>query len=119
MSVFWGMFAYSVIVLGTVTGLAVKVALLFKERGELRRKLDGQVHATAAAIRSAEANVKALAAARKEVKVLSEELDEMDADLDPATVVTRLERLLSGPVPDGGEGSDSGAVPATSGPDGD
>lgn len=119
MAVFWGMFAYSVAVLGIVVGLAVKLALLFRDRGELRRKLDEQERQTKTATEAAEASRAMLARYRKEVEVLREELDESDGDLDPSGVAERLERLLSGEVPkDGSEDAEGrGAVPATDGPD--
>jgi hypothetical protein len=118
-AIIWGVLAYSLLTMGTITGLSIKVALLFKERGALRRKLDTQERATKAAEESAEANNEALARARKEVEVLREELEEMDVDLDGSGAISRLERLLSGPVSDGGKDSDADPVPAPKRPDAD
>ncbi len=117
MAVFWGMFAYSLVVLGLVTGLAIKVALLFKDRGILRAELvDAERNAsdTRKVLKGVQAMVGRY---RNEIKVLNDELDADDRDLDASGVADRLKRMLSGAVseddhPDGEGGS---PVPATSG----
>jgi hypothetical protein len=110
MAVFWGMFAYSLAVLGMVVSLAVKLALLFKERGELRRKLDESARQVAAAVDAAAGCKATIARYHKEIKVLQDELDQVDDDLGVDGVADRLERLLSGEVlenddkdPEGGD----------------
>lgn len=100
MSVFWGMFAYSIATLAIVTGLSIKLALLIKECGELRLK----IHSAERNVLDAKNAVKSLEAQmaryRKEIEVLRDELDDDDADLGTDGVADRLERLLSGEVPE-------------------
>ena len=108
MAVFWGMFAYSLVVLGLTTGLAIKVALLFKDRGILRAELvDAERNAsdTRKALKGVQAM---LVRYRSEIKVLNDELDADDRDLDASGVADRLKRMLSGAMseddPEDGEG---------------
>lgn len=96
MSVFWGMLAYSVIVLGLVVSLSMKLALLFKERGEQRRKTDELKRQFKDSISALEGLEGTLNRCKKEIEVLNDELEKSDCDLSADGVVERLERLLSG-----------------------
>lgn len=115
MSVFWGMFAYSIATLAIVTGLAIKLALLYRDCGELRLKVhsaEREAHDTGIALKGLESQMKRY---RKEIEVLREELDQNDDDLDTVGVADRLEQLLSGEVrKDSDEGGESGDTVSTS-----
>jgi hypothetical protein len=118
MAVFWGMFAYSLVVLGLVTGLSIKVALLFKDRGILRAELgdaERDANETRKALKLVEDMIERY---RNEIKELNDELDADDRDLVPSGVADRLKRLLSGEVSEDdredGEGGDPvSATPGT------
>lgn len=119
MAVFWGMFAYSLVVLGLVTGLFTKMSLLFRDRGVLRAEL-GDAERDANETRKALKGVQAMVGRyRNEIKVLNDELDADDRDLDVNGVADRLKRMLSGAMSEDGheDGTGGSPVPAPSGTD--
>lgn len=97
-AVFWGMFAYSMAVLGIVVGLAVKMALLFRDRGVLRMELADAERRVKDATEAAEGAKAMVKRYRKEIEVLRNELDQVDSNLSTDGVADRLKRLLSGKV---------------------
>jgi hypothetical protein len=116
-AIVWGMLAYSLATLGLVAGLAIKLALLYRDKGELRRQLDASHAEVKELTKACDAAGASLARMRAEVKGLRDELDATDADLDPGGVAARLERLLSSKVREGEDGDGGAAVPAPGGPD--
>jgi hypothetical protein len=120
-AIFWGMFAYSIAVLGMVTGLSIKVALLFRDRGVLRRELDGAERRAKDSFEAAKEATAMTARYKREIKVMSDELERCDDELDPDGVADRLKRLLSGEVSedDREDGEDRDAVSTTPKAEGD
>lgn len=98
-AVFWGMFAYSFAVLGAVLGLSIKLALLLRDRGVLRRELDDAERRVKDATAAAEGAKEETERYKREIGVLRDELEKADNDLGPDGVADRLKRLLSGKVP--------------------
>jgi hypothetical protein len=112
-AIFWGMFSYSLAVLGIVTGLSIKVALLFRDRGVLRRELDGAERRAKDANDAVKGVKESLARYKRELGVLRDELEKTDDDLDPIGVADRLKRLLSGKVSNDDRENGEGGSPVS------
>lgn len=115
-AILWGVLSYSLLTLTAVVSLAVKLALLFRDRGVLRTELAASERRAVDATKTAK-DAEAMAARyRSEIEVLRAEITRADSHLGVDGVADRLKLLLSGKVSENGENDGGGGGAVSSAP---
>jgi beta-lactamase regulating signal transducer with metallopeptidase domain len=89
----WGMLSYSFAVLGVVSGLAIKMSLLYRDRSILKNELAEAEHREVENRKIAKEAEEMANRYKKEIEILYDETNNNDLSAD--NVAFRLGKLLS------------------------